>query len=140
MAGLPRAVSHSMCMSQSSELQFLPLQLARVAVSVALPNSDASILPSPKTALFSPNDLVVTACARIHGRWLGLRVRHGLAAAVIIKHEEADGRRKVAMPPILINGCDHVGQRQIALGCDLLQSGPERVLQTHAGLVSGYHN
>src|SRR5260370_9801678 len=41
------------------------------------------------------------------------------------------------MSTVLINCRNHVGQGQIALRGDLLQPGPERILQTHARLVSG---
>ena len=72
---------------------------------------------------FGANDLVVAIRPRADDRGFGLRMRRGLAATVIVKHEQADGGRKVAMPPVLIIRHTRETHDEIGALLDLLRYG-----------------
>ena len=56
--------------------------------------------------------------------------------AVVIENEQADRGRQIAVAAIGVDRGHHVRQRQLPAVRDLLQSFPERVFETDAGLVT----
>src|SRR4051812_13355323 len=56
--------------------------------------------------------------------------------AIEIEHEQANGRRQVAVLTAGVDGGDELGQGHVSLARDFLQARPESILETDAGLVT----
>src|SRR5262245_53403128 len=61
----------------------------------------------------------------------------GELVAIEVEHEQANGRRQVAVLSLRIDRGDEVRQRHVAPAGNLLESFPEPTLEAHAGLVAG---
>jgi hypothetical protein len=70
---------------------------------------------------------------------LGRFTAHSLAAGIaeMFEHEQAQGRRQIAVNPLLINRTDELRPISTASLRNLVQRLPERLLQAHAGLAPG---
>src|SRR5688572_19140473 len=58
----------------------------------------------------------------------------------MIEHEQSDRRRQVAVQAFGIDGSHQIGEGHVPIVGDILESLPERVLKTDAGLGIGDHN
>src|SRR5712672_1170368 len=56
--------------------------------------------------------------------------------AIMIEHEQANGRRQIAGRAPGIDGGNHFGQGDVALRRDLLESLPKCIFEADAGLVT----
>src|SRR6516164_10384096 len=63
---------------------------------------------------------------------IGRRVNH---VTIIIKHEEPNGRRQIAVRA-LRDGGNQIRQGAPATRCNLLETAPERIFEADAGLVT----
>ena len=58
----------------------------------------------------------------------------------MVEDKQPDGRRKIALTVIGIDGSHEVRQGHVTKRGDLFQAVPERVFETDAGLVAGNHD
>src|SRR5712692_4744059 len=76
---------------------------------------------------------LVRSVARLY---LFFLVKVGKLVAIEVEHEEANGRRLIAVLPRRIDRGDQIRQGDGATAGDLLQPPPERILEAHARLMS----
>src|SRR3954453_1351986 len=60
--------------------------------------------------------------------------------AIEIEHEQANGRRQVAVLSVGVDRGDELRQGHVPLARNLLQTGPESILETDAGLMTSDDN
>src|SRR5258708_6019153 len=69
-----------------------------------------------------------------------MRCRGGGAGAEIMREEEGDWGREIALLAVAVDLADQFGQRHVALSRNLFHAIPERLFEADAGLVAGDHD
>jgi len=60
--------------------------------------------------------------------------------AIVVEDEKANRRRQITVTAIGIDGRHEIRESYLSATCDFLQSLPERVFQTHTGLMARNYN